>query len=200
MMLKTTFKGEELPHRFMWHIVEEQAKLAGEREKEWSKPALVAMVFAFHTVEAYLNFVGERLAPEIWQNERSFFSKEPYRGWKGKLRKVMELVELDRPPEQRPLKTIYELKELRDMIAHGKPEKLAGEIVHPESSEIPLDVSTLQSMFTPKEKLTTAVSDVKQFLELIHTRAVPKVKNDPWFGDDALCGPEAYYFRSTTLA
>ncbi|MGH9400698.1 MAG: hypothetical protein ACRD2P_01165 [Terriglobia bacterium] len=200
MMLKTAYELDTVPHRFMWQIVEEQAQLAGEREEEWSRPALVAMVFAFHTVEAYLNFVGERLAPDIWQKERIFFSKGPYRGWKGKLCKVMELVHLDLPPEKSPLKTIYELKKLRDMIAHGKPEKVAGEIVHAEGSEIPLAVSTLRSMFTPKEKLTTAVSDVKKFLNLIHARAALKVKNDPWFGDDPLCGPEAYNFGSTTLA
>jgi hypothetical protein len=48
------------------------------------------MVFGFQTVEAYLNFVGERLAPEIWDDERNYFRREPYRGWDGKLRKVMD--------------------------------------------------------------------------------------------------------------
>lgn len=199
MMLKTEYELNTIPHRFMWQIVEEQATLASEPKEGWSKPALVAMVFAFHTVEAYLNFAGERLAPEIWQDEQKYFSKEPYRGWKGKLRKVMELVELHLRPEERPLKTIYELKELRDMIAHGKPKKLADEIVHPEGSEAPPAVSIFRSMFTPKDKLTTALCDVNQFLNQIHTRAAPKVKNDPWFGDDALCGPEANSFGSTTL-
>jgi hypothetical protein len=89
-MLKTTSAGETFPHRLLWEIVEEQARLATERERDWSKPALVAMVFGFHTVEAYLNFVGERLAPEIWDDERNYFRREPYRGWDGKLRKVMD--------------------------------------------------------------------------------------------------------------
>jgi hypothetical protein len=89
-MLKTTSAGETFPHRLLWEIVEEQARLATERERDWSKPALVAMVFGFQTVEAYLNFVGERLAPEIWDDERNYFRREPYRGWDGKLRKVMD--------------------------------------------------------------------------------------------------------------
>ena len=46
-MLKTTEKGEELPHCLMWEIVEDQTRTARERERDWSKPALVAMVFAF---------------------------------------------------------------------------------------------------------------------------------------------------------
>ncbi len=199
MTLKTAYELNTIPHRFMWQIVEEQAKLASAPKEGWSRPTLVAMVFAFHAVEAYLNFVGERLAPEIWQDERNYFSQEPYRGFKGKLRKVMELVELDLSEDERPLKTIYALKTLRDMIAHGKPEKLAGEIVHPEGSEAPRAVSALTWMFTPKEKMTTAVSDVKDLINQIHTLAVPNVKNDPWFGDDALCGPDAWSFGSTTL-
>jgi len=80
------------------------------------------MVFGFLTVEAYLNFVGERLAPGIWQDERNYFRREPFRGWDGKLRKVMELVEMPWPATiTRPLKTILELRELRDRIAHPKP-------------------------------------------------------------------------------
>jgi hypothetical protein len=67
-LLKTTSEGEILPHRFLWEIVEEQAALAKRLEREWSKPALVGMVFAFHTVEAYINYLGERLGPEIWQD------------------------------------------------------------------------------------------------------------------------------------
>lgn len=199
-MLKTTYTGETVPHRLLWEIVEEQARLASELEREWSKPALVAMVFGFHTVEAYLNFVGERLDPETWQNERVFFRNKPYRGWNGKLRKVMELVELPWPePVERPLKTILELKKLRDLIAHPKPEKLASEMTHTEDTEAPLLVSMLRSMFTPKEKMTRAVCDVEQFLNQVHSLAAPKV-NDMWFGTEALRGPQQYSLRTTSLS
>ncbi len=198
-MLKTTFEGEELIHRHLWDIVEGEAKLASEREREWFSPSLVAMVFASHTVEAYLNFVGERLAPEIWKDERNYFRQEPYRGWDGKLRKVTELVGLPWSSEDRPLKTILELKDLRDLIAHGKPEKLEDEIVHAQGTESPFPVSTLCSLVTPKEKLTIILPDVEQFLNQIHTLAAPKVKDDPWFGKEALRGPLTYSARSTTL-
>lgn len=199
VMLKTAFEGETFPHRLMWKIAEDQAKLASERERDWSEPALVAMTFAFHTVEAYMNFLGSRLAPEIWEDEENSFRKEPYRGWKGKLRKVMELVGLPWLEAERPLKTILELKELRDRIAHGKPEKLAREILHPQDTEAPLLASELRSMFTPKEKLTGAMHDVKQFVEQIHTLAAPNIK-DEWFGSEALRGPQSYSSRATTIS
>ena len=197
-MLKTTSEGETLPHRLLWEIVEEQAKLASERQREWSNAALVAMVFAFHTVEAYLNFAGERLAPEIWQDERNYFRREPYRGWDGKLRKVMELVGMPWPePVKRPLETILELRELRDLIAHPKPEKLTSEIVHAEGTEAPFLISTLRSKFTPKDKLARAVSDVEHFLNQVHHLAAPKV-NDIWFGSEALRGPYQYSSGTTS--
>ena len=199
-VLRSASEGETLPHRLLWEIVEEQARLATERERDWSKPALVAMVFGFHTVEAYLNFVGERLAPEIWQDERNYFRREPYRGWYGKLRKVMELVGMPRPElVERPLATILELRELRDLIAHPKPEKLTSEIVHAEGTEAPFLVSTLRSKSTPKDKLTRAVHDVEQFLDHLHCLAAPKV-NDIWFGSKALRGQNQYSSGKTTLS
>jgi transcriptional regulator with XRE-family HTH domain len=198
-MVKTTSKGETFPHLLLWEIVEEQAKLASERERDWSRPALVAMVFGFHTVEAYLNFVGERLAPEIWQDERNYFRREPYRGWDGKLRKVMELVGMPwAEPIERPLKTILELRELRDLIAHPKPEKLKSEIIHAEGTEAPPPVSALRSKFTPKTKVITAVHDVEEFLNQVHRLATPKV-DDIWFGSEALRGAQEYILGRTTL-
>jgi hypothetical protein len=35
------------------------------------------MVFAFHTIEGYVNFIGERIAPEIWQDEEKYFKNCP---------------------------------------------------------------------------------------------------------------------------
>jgi hypothetical protein len=193
-MLLTSFEGEDFPHRLTWSIAEEQAKLATEREQGWSGPALVAMVFAFHTVEAYFNFVGERLAPDVWKDERTFFSTEPYRGWGGKLRKVLELVDLPLVPDSRPQKTIFELKQLRDLIAHGKPEKPSGVLHHPEGADPPYPEFTLRSMITPKEKMAVAMQDVDQFANQIHALALPMV-NDPFFGDDALRGALSHSLR-----
>lgn len=197
-MLKTTFEGAEIIHRHLWEIVEAEAKLASARDKDWFNPSLVAMVFASHTVEAYLNFIGERIAPDIWKDERNYFRKQPYRGWEGKLRKVLELVGMACSPDIPPLKTVLGLKELRDLIAHGKPEKLAGEIIHPQGTDSPFPVSTLRGLITPKAKLATVMADIEKFLNEIHTLAAPKV-NDPWFGTEALRGPSTYSAGTTTL-
>jgi hypothetical protein len=198
--LTTSYEGEELLHRLLWQIVEEESKRSAETERGWFNPAVVAMVFAFHTVEAYLNYVGERLAPEIWKDERNYFREEPYRGWEGKLRKVMELVSLSLASEDRPLKTILELKDLRDLIAHGKSEKLTGEVVHLWGTEPAILASKLRQMVTAKENLGNSLADVYQLLKQIHQLAKPMLKDeDVWFGDDPLQGPSEYTVRSTTL-
>jgi hypothetical protein len=109
----------------------------------------------------------------------------------------MELVGMSWPePVQRPLTTILELRELRDLIAHPKPEKLTSEIVHAEGTEAPFLMSTLRSKFTPKDKLERAVHDVEQFLSQVHQLAAPKV-NDIWFGSEALRGPHQYSAGTT---
>jgi hypothetical protein len=193
LMLKTRFHGKELIHRHLWEIVEAEAKLANAQDRGWRNPTLVAMVFAFHTVEAYLNYVGECLAPEIWKDERNFFRKEPYRGWDGKLRKVMELVCLPWPePVARPLRTILELKQLRDLIAHGKSEPLTGEVIHAHDTLSPFPLSTLDSMITPRDKLASVLPDVEQFLDQIHSLARARIRPDPMFGEHALRGAKSY--------
>lgn len=154
--------------------VEQEAERAAGLERERFSPSLVAMVFSFHTIEAYVNFAGEYLAPEMWSDARNYFRNEPYRGRVGKLRKVMDLVDLSWAGG-RPLKTILQRKELRDYIAHGHSEDLVGLAIHENDAEIPHPVSTLKWLVAPKDKLAPMVADVEAFLNEIHTRIKPRV-------------------------
>jgi hypothetical protein len=199
-MLTTEFDGEEITHRLLWGIVKEQVKAALERTEGWFNPSVVARVFAYHTVEAHLNYVGERIAPDIWQDERNYFRNEPYRGALGKMRKVMDLVGLPWTPDARPLKTVLELKLIRDLIAHGKAEKLQGTVIHPEDTEAPYPRSSLRELAASKETLSQVLPDVEEFLNAIQVRAKPLLKvRDVWFRDEALQGPPWYMGYSTTL-
>jgi len=157
------------------------------------------MVFAFHTLEAYLNYVGELLAPEIWADERRFFSKRPYRGFDGKLRKVLELVELAEPDRgARPYQTVWLLKEFRDTIAHARPEHFGNTVDHLADTEPSLHKTPLDSLVT-EELADRAKTDIEQFIEQIHASARSKVYN-VWFGSVALSGPLQFSSGSTRLA
>ena len=64
-MVQTFIEGERFLHRELWRVVERQLNHASVTPKGAFYDDLVAMVFALHTLEAYLNFAGERLAPRI---------------------------------------------------------------------------------------------------------------------------------------
>jgi hypothetical protein len=147
-----------------------------------------------------LNYVGERLAPDVWKDERNNFRREPYRGLEGKIRKVLELVGFPWQPTTEPLKTILELKSLRDLIAHGKAEKRSGEIVHAGSGDMSFPASTLQRMVGSRENLKQVLSKVENFLNQIHQLAIPKVDpREVWFGVHPLLGPLSTGSHSTEL-
>jgi hypothetical protein len=138
------------------------------------------MVFAFHAIEAYLNYVGMFLAPSIWANEREFFKKEPFRGFDGKIRKVFELCDLVEPDrEARPYQTIWKLKELRDLIAHGKPQRIDQSYQHPAGTEAPTMDTELSHLVT-REKTCFARDDVLSVATVIHIAARAKI-DDVWF-------------------
>ncbi len=183
-------------HRHLWVIVEREATAESFALPGSSLSALVAKMFAFHTVEAYLNFVGEKLAPEIWLNERNYFRMEPYRGFDGKFRKVMELTALPWIPNERPLKTILELKFLRDLIAHGKSERRAGEVLRPSDTDLKLPDTKLSELIA-QGRLPMVLSDVEELLNQIHSCVNEKISDDPWLGGEALRGPLTYSAAQT---
>ena len=135
--VRTSVEGERFLHKDLWRVVERQLDHALGTPRGAFYDDLVAMVFALHALEAYLNFVGERVAPEIWKDEREFFRNVPYRGFDGKVRKVLELVGLAEPAcDIRPYSTVWVLKDLRDLIAHAKPMTFVKVIEHSSEEEL----------------------------------------------------------------
>ncbi|UUZ71544.1 hypothetical protein LP415_21790 [Polaromonas sp. P1(28)-8] len=185
--VRTTVEGERFVHKELWRIVMRQLEHSKKNPSGAFYDDLVAMVFAFHALEAYLNYVGDHLAPDIWKDERNFFRGEPYRGFGGKIKKVLELVGIPEPPRDvPPYSTIWLLKDLRDLMAHGKVEKYSGVIEHGDDEEPPLAQSTLNELIT-ELNAQRAHDDVKFFAQQIHDLARPKV-HDVWFGSHAFEG------------
>jgi hypothetical protein len=195
-VLRTTVSGEGFLHRKLWIVVRRQIEHATEKPKGASYDHLATMVFASHALEAYFNFVGERLAPDFWKDERKHFRAT---GFAGKVKKVLELCTIPEPDKNsRPYRTIWELKELRDLIAHAKIEKFFEAIDHsddetPERYKTPLDL-----MVTP-EKARVAADDVREFANMIHT-AARRLVRDLWFGETAFEGVLRRASGRTTLA
>jgi hypothetical protein len=176
---------------------------------------LPAMLMGFLAYEAYLNFLGERVAREIWENERAFFSRRPYRGVNGKLRKITEILELPYPDgNSPPFSTLMKLKDLRDTVSHGKPERFEDEIEHHVEEEPVFVRQSKIRQAISKDSVEVALNDVAAFIEELHRKAKPFIEelhrkelhrkakprgNDLWFGDLALEGPSRYEIGSTSL-
>jgi hypothetical protein len=146
---------------------------------------LVVMIFSFHTLEAYINYAGEVLNPELWKIERDYFSKKPYKGFDGKIRKLFELCKTNEPSRmERPYASIWKLKSLRDSIAHAKLEKKAYVISSHDSEMISLHLEPFNGAVT-HENAMIAVEDVSELIHFIHENA-KKNSSDFWFQCDPL--------------
>ncbi len=179
----TNYRGIEYPHKVLWAIVEDMAGLANERGDRggWFNPTLVAMVFAFHTVEAFINFIGEELDAENWIKERKIFPS-----LEARLKAAFELADVPWTPDERPLSTVLDLKELRDRVAHGKPQRFVEQFIDDGLPFLPL--SHLRAAVTPREALPTAIRDVEVLIERLHANVKSRIE-DPFFQASALHGP-----------
>ena len=186
----TLTEGTHFLHKELWRIVGRQLDHGMAQPTGSFYDNLVAMVFALHTLEAYLNFVGDLLAPDTWKDERKFFRIEPYRGFDGKLRKVLELVGISEPARDiRPYSTVWFLKDFRDLISHAKPERFKSTKDHSVDEEPQLHHMPFDERIT-RENAERARDDIAAFIEMIHVAAKPRVPKDKaaWFGSVALEG------------
>jgi hypothetical protein len=195
--LVTEISGDIFLHRYVWRVVERQLEHAQINPTGSFYDHLVAMVFAFNTLEGYLNYVGSHLAPKLWEDERN---EKSIRSFSGKAAKVFELCGIPEPNKAaRPYKTIWELQGLRDKIAHPKPIPFSKKFHHtdeepaPSPNHVPLD--ELVSL----EKVRTTVHDVRELMAAIHAAARIKI-DDVWFGEEGLGGPLSHATGSTILA
>jgi len=176
----TSVEGERFVHKELWRVVLRQGEHAKQAPRGSFYDDLVAMMFCFHALEAYLNYVGEKLAPDLWKDEREYFSRQPYRGFDGKIRKVLELAGLSEPPRnQRPYSSVWTLKKLRDLLAHGKVEVIDTSIEHAADEPSPWVRTELDSLVT-EANAAIARDDVMSIAQAIHNATKPKVR-DVWF-------------------
>lgn len=193
VLVETRIQGETFTHKILWECCVRQMETARRRKKGTMYFHITAMLMAYLTYEAYLNFLGDRFAHGIWRNEREFFSKGPYKGIEGKLKKIMEHCPITAVKKgQRPYQTIKQLKELRDFLSHCKPDKYTKTIIHHRDNEPPLfgKYDKMEHLVS-NEKAEIAVKDVREFIEFLHKQAAQHTK-DTWFGKEALEGIRGY--------
>ena len=188
-------RGVISKYRYLWAVVTKIiAKTTESREISFSDN-LIIMIFSFHTLEAYINYVGEILNPELWKVERNYFEKHPYQGCDGKIRKMFELCETNEPLRTtRPYSSVWMLKSLLDSITHSETDRGPG-IINDTNEIIQLDKELFRGMVT-SENARVAAEDAHKIISMIHELA--KKKTDaPWPQFDPLEKNHQYSFYTT---
>lgn len=188
MIVETNIHGETFTHKILWECCLRQMGTARRRKKDPKYFHISAMLLAYLTYEAYVNFLGDRFAPETWKEERKIFSEKPYQGLEGKLKFLTEKIPIKGISKgQRPYQTLKKLKNLRDFLSHGTVDKYEKIVLHSREKEPPLFGYGKLDKLVTAESAQMAVSDVQQFIEFLHRQAMTQ-KSDLGFGEDPFDG------------
>ena len=165
-------KGEEYVHKAVWLVAKRQLTHAEAHPKGALLDHLVALVFVSHALEGYANYLGEKVAPALWQDERERFGKTGLAGKLDALHEVCGLPRLERG--RRPWSTIRGLKRLRDGIAHPRTKTTTTRTEYVEGKEPPLFARSWLEDVVSKAKAVRAMEDAKAIVDRLHEAAMAR--------------------------
>ena len=151
-------------YEYLWSACEKAMEDAQQTEGSPWYYYFTAMTMAYFCYEAFLNHVLHHIAPEIFSNEKENFSKAPYKGTEGKLKKVCEVADVVFPNKgDTTYQQIHLLKTLRDFVAHGKTEETS-EVIKATNGHEAINIrSTLHELVT-KKNAEKSIRSVKAFI------------------------------------
>lgn len=197
-LVVTHTQHQTFTHRVLWECVCRQIDKAKETPEGSWYFWLSAMVMGYMVFEAYLNYVGEEVAPEIWKDERAFFSKAPFKGSEGKLHFLLDRYGISRPDKsKRPYASVVSLKAIRDEIAHAKPHREEYSVTHPVDVMPPFTKQWLDTQVN-ENQATRLLNDLDIYLEEIHAEFL-KSQDRHLLWSYALKGALSFGHGSTSL-
>ncbi len=107
-------------HEYLWRAAKVMAQESELSEQNSLYFRIAALLLSYLAFEAFINFLGQLLLPELWANETNAFKG------KGdiietKISKLMEkLTNFEWRKGEAPYQKIKRLKGFRDMVIHGK--------------------------------------------------------------------------------
>jgi hypothetical protein len=168
---KAHLSGRFYTHRALWHSVEYFRSRADEVEEGSFHNYLAAALFGFLALEAFVNDLGERIAPSEWANDQKSFGRQSrYPGTMGKLRYLAHICGATMDTSKPPYTTILELKTRRHFLAHGRPEIMEGVVEFID----PADIGRLQAKlptFSDAPFVKAALGAVEEVGDDLYRRA-----------------------------
>jgi hypothetical protein len=177
MPIRHEITGEGFTHVHLWKCARTLLTQPETKSPKDRYYCMAGMVMAYFAFEAYLNFVGSRIEPIKWREERKFFSKDPYRGTQGKLKLLCEKYRIEVDHDKRPYVTIRELGRLRNYLAHGKPDRYALEVDVEEGKGPDMFGALKIYDHVTREKADRTLQDTKEFIEYLHAKIAKKRKS-----------------------
>ena len=153
-------KVQIYPHNDLFNLAYYQLGVINKKVQDGIEDAvgldcmscLISLAF---TTEALVNFIGKKRV-QRWR-ERDFY--------KSKMEKVCTKAGVAFSKHTEPFKTLWELKELRDSIAHGKPVELQTEIKDRDELRKAMECEWDKKLVS--DYVNSAYDQVKEFERLL---------------------------------
>jgi hypothetical protein len=163
-------------HKYLWQSANVLLEAAKSNETESYYFLLPALFMSYAAFEAFINFCGYIILPEIWANEREYF-KGKDNNVEAKISKLLEILnDFEWKKGQKPYQTIRDIGKERDLIAHGKVNVSEYESISiGDGSHIKLEHEWDRSISTGK--VEGALHDIKSFCQSL-TESMRKQDED----------------------
>jgi len=164
-------KYEAYNHRILWATAQKNLAKSRESENDALYFALSAMLMMYFSFEGYLNWLGNSIAPEVWEMEREFFNKPPYQGTLGKYLFLSKVLVLESPDKSKPpFQTVKDLQQLRDRAVHPRAERGTKNVKYSEG-KFPQHHRSWLSTKVSAKKRDDAEKNIQQLVIELHQAA-----------------------------
>jgi hypothetical protein len=120
------WESEHLAFRTIWQAAHTlRGTDAVDRSRRFPS-RMGAAVLAHAAYEGFMNEALERLFPDVWRQEKTFFRSGRFQGWLGKTLFLAHELGVSLKREKRPYRTVAELNKWRNDLVHSRAVRGAG--------------------------------------------------------------------------
>lgn len=160
-----TWRVRRTPHTNLWRLATHhhgvvESKLASKDATGINYDSMSAVIALAFSVEAILNFVGERKLQDEWDERAGYYKK---------VKALETRLNFEYKKQDEPFRTLEMLKNARDAMAHGKPVEFA--ISASSNNEIARAMQPEWSDATAPAAAIAAYTQVSTFKDFLLRRA-----------------------------
>jgi hypothetical protein len=158
-------------HRILWTTAQKNLNSSRTSKDDSLYFALSAILMMYFAFEGYINWLGNLIAPDKWDNEREFFSRSPYQGTLGKYLFLSEHLSLPTPNKSDgPFQRVKDIQRLRDKAVHPKAESGERNVKFVEGTFPPNYRPWLSTKVSAKKR-DQAEKDIEKLVNELHHAA-----------------------------